>query len=119
MSANIAFAIGVIYTFVYYFAGRRALFDLKKVDPDYFEYLGASDGANVRNSVAIIQMLFDKGVPKRFYPGHLTKRLLIVRVMLALWPLFLAAVFFLSIVYAPAWRLSQWLSGFHRDTDHE
>jgi len=46
MSANIAFAIGVIYTFVYYFAGRRALFDLKKVDPDYFEYLGASDGAN-------------------------------------------------------------------------
>lgn len=94
MSANVAFSIGVVYTFVCYFAARRTLFDLKNVDPNYFEYLGASDGVNGRNSAAIIQMMFDDGVPKKFYPEPLRRRFLMVRVMLALWPLVLIAALF-------------------------
>ncbi|WP_284691725.1 hypothetical protein [Pinirhizobacter soli] len=41
MSASIVIGIGAIYALIYYFAARRILFELEKVDPEYFEYLGA------------------------------------------------------------------------------
>jgi hypothetical protein len=94
MNANIVIGAAAIYTMIYNFAARRVLFDLKKVDPDYFEYLGASDGISGGNSVAIIKMIFDEDVPKRFYPDPLRKRFVIVRVMLALWPFVLIVGFF-------------------------
>lgn len=94
MNANIVIGAGAIYTMIYNLAARRVLFDLKKVDPDYFEFLGAGDGIGARNSFAIVQMIFDEDVPKRFYPDLLRKKFLAVRVMLALWPLVLVAVFF-------------------------
>lgn len=95
MDARVLIAIGAIYAAIYYLAGRRLLFELRGIDPDYFKYLGANGGVGPSNSSAVIKMMFDDGVPKEFYPKGFKTRLAIVRIMLAASPVLLIAIFIL------------------------
>jgi hypothetical protein len=68
------------------------LSELKGIDPEYLENLGAHGGIGPSNSNAIIKMVFDGGVPKDFYPRRFKLMLAFVRVMLALSPFILLAI---------------------------
>lgn len=95
MEAKVIIAIGAAYAGIYYLAARRLLFQLKDIDHDYFKYLGARGGVGSSNSSAVISLLFDSGVPKKFWPVRFKRQLFIVRTMLALSPIVLIAIFFL------------------------
>lgn len=93
MDAKMLIAFGAAYAAIYYFAGRRLLFELRDIDPDYFKYLGALGGIGQSNSNAVVKMIFDSGVPKDFYPKGFRVRLAVVRIMLALSPVLLLGIF--------------------------
>ena len=93
MDAKVLIAIGAAYAAIYYLAGRRLLFELKSIDPDYFKYLGPNGGVGYSNSSAVAKMIFDGDVPKDFYPSGFKTRLAIVRVMLAASPILLIGIF--------------------------
>jgi hypothetical protein len=94
MSTSFLIALAAIYAAIYYLAARRLLAELKDIDKDYYQFLGAHGGIGPSNSNAIIKMIFDEGVPKEFYPKSFKNRLMLVRLMLYVSPLVLIAIFF-------------------------
>lgn len=92
MDVKLVIMFMVVYVWVYYFLARRVLADIRKVDPDYFEYSGARGGIGMENSLAVGRLIFDVGMPKDFYPGVIKVRLMIVRVMLGATPVVFVAL---------------------------
>lgn len=95
MDAKVLIAIGAAYAGIYYLTARRLLFQLKSIDPDYFQYLGAHGGVGPSNSSAVIALIMDRSVPKEFWPTSFKRQLAVVRAMLALSPFVILAIFFL------------------------
>ena len=98
MDAKVVITLLCIYGGVYYVLARRVLGKIKEVDSDYFDYLGARARIGMSNSVAIMKMLADESIPKKFYPRELVRYILITRIMLGLYPLLLLSVIFLVLV---------------------
>lgn len=94
MDAKVVIAMGAAYAGIYYLTARRLLFDLKDIDQEYFSYLGARGGIGQSNSSAVIAMVLDSSVPKKFWPNSFKWRLAAVRLMLALSPFILIGIFF-------------------------
>ena len=92
MDVKLVITLMVVYVWVYYFLARRVLTDIRKVDPDYFEYSGARGGIGMENSLAVGRMIFDGGMPKNFYPSVIKAKLMIVRVMLGAAPVVFVAL---------------------------
>ncbi len=92
MDVKLVLVFMVMYVWVYYFLARRVLADIRKVDPDYFEYSGVRGGIGMENSLAVGRMIFDGGMPKDFYPIVIKVKLMIVRVMLGAAPLVFVAL---------------------------
>ena len=84
MAIKAAIAIAALFVGIYYALARNILSDLKRIDPDYYRWLGAKSGISGRNSLAIGEMLFDKSIPKNFYPVGIKRKLHAVRAMLYL-----------------------------------
>lgn len=61
------------------------------VDPDYYTYLGAKPGLGMSNSLAVVRMLLDAGIPKPFYPRSVVRKIALARGMLGLGPLVIIA----------------------------
>lgn len=95
MEAKTIIAVGTAYAWIYYLAARRLLFQLKDIDKDYFTHLGARGGIGSSNSSAVIALVFDGDVPKESWPASFKRQLLAVRIMLALSPIVLIAIFML------------------------
>jgi hypothetical protein len=87
ISPALSISLAAIYAALYYLVARSALHELKAVDPDYYAYLGAQPGASPKNSTAIIEVLFENGVPKAFYPITIRRKLSIARWLLLLSPI--------------------------------
>src|SRR3546814_7749754 len=79
----------VLYIWVYYAVARSAMKQLLTVDPNYYSYLGAKPGAGISNSLAVGRMLFDRGVPKPFYPQSVARKIALARYMIYLSPIVL------------------------------
>ena len=95
MDAKYVIAIGAAYAGIYYLSARRLVFQLKDIDQEYFKYLGADGGVGPSNSNAVGKLIFDSKAPRDFWPKSFKMRLAAVRIMLALSPIVLIAIFFL------------------------
>lgn len=93
MDIKLVLMFMVVYVWIYYSLARKILADIRRVDPEYFEYSGAQGGIGAGNSLAIGRMIFDSGMPKGFYPRMIKVKLMIVRVMLGGAPLVFVALF--------------------------
>ena len=88
-----AIAVLAAYAGIYYLSARRLLSELRGIDHEYLKYLGAHGGIGASNSMAIIKLLFDSGIPKPSYPASFRRRLKMVRTMLFVSPLVFLVVF--------------------------
>jgi hypothetical protein len=88
--------MAVGYAFVFYYVARGCIARIMDVDPEFHgRWERPSFGANPRNSLAILYILFNMNLPKESYPESLQWRIWTARVMLWLWPFVLfAALYF-------------------------
>jgi hypothetical protein len=92
MPANILIGFAAVYAAFYYLVARSALQDIERVDPAFYEWLGASHATSPNNSRAIVELMFDGRCPKDFYPVGAKRKLLAARLMFYLSPLIFIAV---------------------------
>ena len=93
-ASGVVIALGAAYGGIYYMVCRSFLRDIRRLDPEFYLWLGgAIDQTAARNSVAIAKVLFDDLCPKTFYPLHTKRKIRAARLMLYLSPLWLLATF--------------------------
>jgi len=85
--ARDAVFVGAAYGVLYYYIAYGALRQVETLDR-----IAGSRSRSRANSVAIVAMLFNFELPRPSYPKSLKWRLRIARIMLALWPVILAAI---------------------------
>ena len=95
MEARHIIGVAAIYAFIYYAIARSALADIRRFDPGLFQHLGGTIGVSAKNSVAIIEMLFDRGLPQAHQPHWFRVKLFMARAMLLLSPALFIGVFVL------------------------
>lgn len=96
MTAAETSLIAVAYGLVYYTLARGSIPRIMDADPEYRDrWKRPSFGANAKNSLAILSIMFNMNLPKESYPASLWWRIWTARVMLWLWPvvMFLALYF--------------------------
>jgi hypothetical protein len=86
MNARDVITLMAIYVAIYYFIARRLLSWIGEFDKEYSQGLGLVGGVSVRNSIAIGKILFDKSLPKPYYPPKFKFLLKFTRFMLFLSP---------------------------------
>ena len=87
MHPTIPFFLAALYVWIYYGVARSALRELREVDPDYYRFLGAEGGLGMKNAMAVGQLLFDRQIPKAFYPARMRRKIAWARGMACLSPL--------------------------------
>ena len=96
MEARHIIGLAAIYVFVYYAVARSALADIRRIDPGLSQHLGGPGGVSAKNSIAVIEMLLDRGLPQEHQSRRFRAKLLLARAMLLLSPvLFIAALLLL------------------------
>lgn len=83
----------------YYPAARRALNQIKLEDPVWYKTSGAKGGVSMSNSLAVISLMFDRGMPKPSYSQELKKMIRLARLLLAM-----------SAGLLPAILVAMWMS---------
>ena len=95
MEARYIIGIAAIYAFVYYAVARAALADIRHFDPRLFQHFGAPGGVSAKNSIAALEMHFDRRLPQMHQPRAFRVKLFLARAMLLLSPVLFIAVFVL------------------------
>jgi len=95
MEARHIIGVAAIYAFVYYAVARSALADIRRFDPRLSQHLEAPGGVGAKNSIAVIEMVLDRGLPRDHQPRRFRAKLLLARAMLLLSPVLLIAAFLL------------------------
>jgi hypothetical protein len=63
-----------------------------RVDPNFYAHLDATNGVDGRNSLAIMELVFDDRCPKDFYPVATKRKVRIARWLLLLSPVLIVGV---------------------------
>lgn len=75
MSPILLLVFALLHALVYHGIAHSALYDLRKVDPDYHRQLGAGRALGMLNSIAAARILFDAQIPKAFYPPRVRRKI--------------------------------------------
>jgi len=92
MDPNIPIGCGAIYIAIYYILGRSVLNDLRLVDPDYYDYLGATRGVSARNSIGIVAIMLEDRPVEASYPPVTQRKIKLARWLFLLSPVVLIVV---------------------------
>jgi hypothetical protein len=80
--------VGIIFwlcfgaIWIYYPLGRRALEKAKLEDPQWYEDSEAKGGIGARNSVAIVDLMFDSAMPKASHSPDLKRLIWVARMFM-------------------------------------